>query len=51
MRNYEAAIWRGYGNERPRWAVFCKATHVFYFPDRYGRKAAEKLARQMEERQ
>lgn len=47
MMNYEAAIYRGHGAYRDRWAVYCKATSVFYFPARYGRKAAESMAARM----
>lgn len=45
--NYSAAIWRGYGGERDRWAVHCRATGVYYFPARYGRQAAERQAARM----
>lgn len=48
--NYSAAIWRGYGAERPRWAVYCAASACFYFPRRYGRAAAESMARTMNAR-
>ncbi len=46
-RNYSAAIWRGYGQERDRWAVHCAASGCFYFPARYGRRAAESMAARM----
>lgn len=46
-RNYSAAIWRGYGSARDRWAVYCAASRCFYFPARYGRKAAETMAGRM----
>jgi hypothetical protein len=49
-RNYSAAIWNGYGNERSRWAVHCAATGVYYFPKRYGKREAERLAHRMNER-
>lgn len=45
--NYSPAIWRGYGGERDRWAVHCRATGVYYFPARYGRQAAERQAARM----
>lgn len=48
--NYSAAIWRGYGQERARWAVHCAATGCYYFPRRYGRAAAETMARTMNAR-
>lgn len=48
--NYSAAIWRGYGQERPRWGVYCAASACFYFPRRYGRAAAESMARAMNAR-
>lgn len=48
--NYSAAIWRGYGAERPRWAVHCADTGCYYFPRRYGRAAAESMARTMNAR-
>lgn len=44
---YSVGTWRGYGAERPRLAVFCSETGVAYFPKRYGRKAAERLAVRM----
>lgn len=47
MARYDAAIWPGNDGERPRWAVACYPTGVWYFPRRYGRQAAESLARQL----
>lgn len=44
---YQVAVWTGYGNGRSRWAVYCKASRVFYFPEQYGQRAAERLARRM----
>lgn len=44
---YSAAIWNGYGNERPRWAVHCSITGVYYFPQRYGKREAIRLAHRM----
>lgn len=45
--NYSAAIWPGNGVERSRWAVLCRASACYYFPARYGRKAAETMAARM----
>lgn len=45
--NYSAGIYQGYGNERDRWAVFCAITHSWIFPSRYGKKAAEALAKRL----
>ena len=45
--NYSAAIWRGYGADRDRWAVYCSASRTFYFPARYGRREAESMAIRM----
>lgn len=45
--NYSAAVWRGYGQERDRWAVHCQQSGCYYFPARYGREAAERMAAQM----
>jgi hypothetical protein len=43
---YTPAIWRGYGPERPRWAVL-GPTGCYTFPSRYGYRAAVSLARAM----
>ena len=48
--NYTAAIWNGYGEERPRWAAHCAATGVYYFPARYGKREAERLANRLNKR-
>lgn len=43
MPHYEAAIYEG----RRRWAVFCSPSMTWVFPERYGRLAAERLARRL----
>jgi len=43
---YEAAIWRGNGSDRSRWAVV-GPTGCYTFPSAYGRKNAERLAARM----
>ena len=44
--NYRAAQYRS--NEgRTRWAVYCRASRTWIFPERYGRAAAESLARSL----
>jgi hypothetical protein len=41
--NYQAAKYQG--NEgRERWAVYSAASRTWYFPARYGRRAAERMA-------
>ncbi len=40
---FHAAIYRP-ADGRPRWAVYCDISRVWYFPTRYGREAARKLA-------
>lgn len=42
---YCAAIWPGNGSERARWAVL-GPTGCYTFPSAYGRKNAERLAKQ-----
>lgn len=49
-QNYSAAMWNGYGDERPRWAVHCRDTGTYYFPQRYGKREAERMARRMNNR-
>jgi hypothetical protein len=44
MRNYEPARYFDAETRRYRWAVVCSRTWVYYFPARYGKKAAERLA-------
>lgn len=44
--SYSTAQYRD-SNGRTRWAVFSAVSHVWYFPRRYGRIAAERLARRM----
>lgn len=36
-----------YSTGRKRWAVYCSKSETWYFPDRYGKKAAEKLCAAM----
>lgn len=48
--NYSAAIWRGNGVDRARWAVFSAASGCWTFPSGYGRRNAERLARQLNNR-
>jgi hypothetical protein len=48
--NYSAAVWPGNGAERARWAVLCRQSACYYFPAAYGQRAAERLARRMNER-
>lgn len=48
---YSVGQWRGYGAERPRLAVFCSETGVAYFADSYGRRAAERLAARLNNRE
>lgn len=43
---YSAGMYRG-SEGRERWAVFNSRTHTWTFPDRYGKKAAEQLARKL----
>ncbi len=50
MANYDAGIYPGNGSDRARWAVACKDSGVWYFPTRYGRKAAESMAARMNAR-
>ena len=40
---YSTAQYRD-SNGRARWAVYCAASRVWYFPNRYGRAAAERMA-------
>lgn len=47
MNHYIASEYRDSETGRYRAAVLCTASHVFYFPKRYGRAAAEALARRM----
>lgn len=47
MSNYVAAIWRGNGHERSRWAVLCLESRCFTFPSAYGRANAERVAARM----
>lgn len=35
------------GDGRSRWAVYCSVTRVWYFPDRYGYKAAKALCNRL----
>ena len=50
MPNYAAGLYRDQDTKRTRWAVACAESRVWYFPERYGRKAAEALAAEMNAR-
>ncbi len=45
MNNYSVGTYSNGG--RDRIAVYCASSRVWYFPKRYGRKAAQRLADEM----
>jgi hypothetical protein len=45
VNNYSSSQYHAGG--RSRWAVYCASSRVWYFPKRYGRKAAERYAAEM----
>lgn len=45
--NYTIGQYRDSETGRSRWAVFCGQTRTWYFPSRYGQKAAQALAREL----
>lgn len=45
MNNYSVGTYANGG--RDRLAVYCASSRVWYFPKRYGRKACERLSREM----
>jgi hypothetical protein len=45
MGNYSVGTYRDGG--RSRVAVYCASSGVWYFPKRYGRRAAERMAREL----
>lgn len=45
--NYSAAIYTDYGSGCNRWAVYCKSTGCYYFANRYGKTAAQRLANKL----
>lgn len=48
MAQYSVGTWRDYGDQRNnRLAVYCHKTNVWYFPKRYGMKAATQLCNKM----
>ena len=47
MRAYSVGQYRDSDTGRTRWAVFCNASRVWYFPKRHGRKEAERLLSRM----
>lgn len=40
---YEVGRYRDYETGRYRWAVLDRQTSVWYFPEEYGKRAAERL--------
>lgn len=44
---FETGLYLDQDTGRERWAVLDCRTHVWYFPKRYGRRAAEVLCRRL----
>lgn len=44
---YSVGQYIDYGTGRSRWAVLCNKTCVWYFPERYGKRAAKALCARM----
>jgi|AACY02.2.fsa_nt_gi hypothetical protein len=47
MTEFTAEQYRDPDSGRSRWAVLCRTSRVFYFPRRYGLRAAQALARRL----
>lgn len=47
MSNYVVGLYTNYSTGRSRHAVLCTVTNCWYFPTRYGKKAAHSLADKM----
>jgi len=45
--SYEIGKYYDQDTQRERWAVFAKASRTWVLPERYGKKAAEKLAKHL----
>lgn len=43
---YEIGLYRD-SSGKNRWAVWSKAANVWYFPNQYGKRAAQRLARNL----
>jgi len=47
MRLFEIGKYYDQDTGKTRWAVCSKSTNTWYFANRYGKKAAERLARRL----
>lgn len=47
MNEYVVALYSDPDTLRERWAVMHTGTRVFYFPNKYGKDRAQRLARKM----